>query len=59
MSEELIDQYVDRGKFSSDTEFIKAELKEVLEAYEKVKSVKINIQGASSTKGVAAAAKKA
>jgi len=56
MSEELIDQYVDRGKFSSDTEFIKAELKEVLEAYEKVKSVKINIQGASSTKGVAAAA---
>ena len=55
MSEELIDQYVDRGKFSSDTEFIKAEIKEVLDAYEKVKSVKINIQGASSTKGVAAA----
>ena len=55
MSEELIDSYVDRGKFASDTEFIQSELKKVADIFDKINSVKINLQGASSLKGVAAA----
>lgn len=55
MSEELIDSYVDRSKFASDTDFIEAELKRVVELFDKVNKTKITLQGANSLKGVAAA----
>lgn len=52
MSEELIDSYVDRGKVSSDTDFLEAELKKVVDLFDKVNKTKINLQGATSLKGV-------
>lgn len=55
MSDELIDSYVDRGKFKSDTEFIEGELKRVNDQFDKLKAIKLNIQGANTLKSVATA----
>ncbi len=51
-AEELIDNYVDRGKFRSDTDFVLSNLKEVLDAYKKLSGTKVNLSGATSTKDV-------
>lgn len=56
--EELISQYVDRGSFRSDTDFILSNLKEVLEAYKQVAGTKVNLSGAGTTAGIAAEAQK-
>lgn len=54
---ELIDQYVDRSSFRSDTEFILANLKEVLDTYKKVSGTKITLTGSAKTGDTLAAAK--
>lgn len=52
MADELVDEYVDRSKFASDTAFIKEQMAEVIELYNKVKGTKINIQAGTSLKQI-------
>lgn len=59
MSEELVGKYVDRGEFSSDTEFIKQELEKVVGLFNQIKETKITLQGASSLKEVTTATEEA
>lgn len=50
--QELIDQYVDRGSFRSDTDFILSNLKEVLDQYKQLSGTKVKLSGASATSDV-------
>ena len=52
MSEELIDQYVDRAKFESDTQFILDQFKQIVNAQEKVGAFKVELQKSTSAKDV-------
>jgi hypothetical protein len=54
---DLIDHYVDRSSFRDDTEFILANLKEVLDTYKKVSSTKVNLGGTAKTGDTLNAAK--
>lgn len=49
MSDELIERYVDRAKFGSDSDFIKSELKEIEALYTKISGIRISI---SASKGI-------
>lgn len=55
MSEEIIDSYVDRQGVASDTDFLEAELKKVVDMFDKVNKMKITLQGSASLKTVAQA----
>jgi hypothetical protein len=58
MAEELIDQYIDRGSIKEDTDFLLSQLKAVYDQFQKVKAIRINLEGSSSFKEVAAGVKK-
>lgn len=47
---EILERYVDRGKFGSDTEFIIENLKRVEDYYDRLSNVRINIKGAEGLK---------
>jgi hypothetical protein len=51
-SEERIDEYVDRPAVKDDTDFLRGELKSVLDLFDKVNNSKISLSGAQSLKDV-------
>jgi hypothetical protein len=61
MAEEkdYIDQYVDRGAVLKDTEFLLDQLKQVDAMFTKLQSVKVSINGASTTKDTISSMKEA
>jgi hypothetical protein len=57
MSDQLIDQYVDRASVAGDTQFLKDQLKEVLTLFDKVNSTKITLGGTYNIKDLTAGSK--
>lgn len=57
MSVELIDEFVDRAKISGDKEFLSNALRELYEQFQKLKEIKISLNGASGFKDVINGAK--
>ncbi len=58
-NEELIREYVDRGRFASDTAFIVKEVGIARKAYEELAKAKISIQGSTKLPDIAAGIKDA
>lgn len=59
MSDERIDSYVDRAAVAEDTKFFTDSLNSILELFDKVKGIKLNIGGANSMAGIADGAREA
>lgn len=57
MSEQLINEYVDRSAFSSDTDFIKNQVKEALDAFTKLSKTKVILNVTGTGKEAAASIK--
>ncbi|KYP16636.1 hypothetical protein [Flavihumibacter sp. CACIAM 22H1] len=52
MAVELIEQYVDREAFASDTNFIKSQLKEVADAYTNLAKQRVSLSYSDASKKV-------
>ena len=59
MAEELIDRYIDRSKFKSDTDFATSQIQSLFKEYEKLSNTRVELAGATYFKDVAEGAKEA
>ena len=59
MADDLIQHYIDKPSFSSDTEFAKAQLADLLAAYQKVKEARANLGPATGTANIVSGAQEA
>jgi hypothetical protein len=55
MSDELIEHYLDREKFGSDTDFAIAEIKKFMDAFNAARAARVNISTSNTTKGTTTA----